>query len=189
MSLDPRTFTPLRHRLLISAARLTPTSRFFPGFKEPPPNYHPAEVPAFVRKRLIDFLENRYPIPPRYLRNLIPPSEVALARRIYRQLRAGGMEQGDTVLEMGLMARNLGYNLPEANVCRILARGCDCVTTASIITSSSAGEPVEDDLFVIRCHEALAAIPQKAEARLRASATSAENRRRLAFDAIRSQMA
>ena len=177
---DPARFYPLRHRILVAVSRIVPSVAWFPGFVEPPPNYHPLELPAFVRKRLIEFLECRYPVPPKYLRNILTTEEAGDARRLYRELRIDGVSAGEAILQLGLVDREKGYNLPNVALARVLRSGCSCIegpgnasglTTVPVVTSvtkessnaptflyitSSAGEPLStpDDLRVIRCTDA-----------------------------------
>lgn len=182
---------PLRHRILVDVLPLIPTSSaLFPGFKTPPAAYLPSEVPAYVRKRLLEFLEAIYPIPPKYLRNIIRTAQdIAAARAIYASMRADGMEPGEVILEMGLMSRPFGYNVPEHASARIIASGCDClegeVTSNEIVIASSAGEPVSGTARIIWCHEALGSLDPRA-ARAAAEATQrADRANRVAFSRLR----
>jgi len=175
------TFHPLRHKLLVRATLGDDAHPLAGGFILPPPkDLPPLAIPAYQRQRLIGFLEARYPVLPRFLDYLLPRIEAADARRLYRQFRREGMEPGDALALLGIIAQKPLHPIPLYAYATILRSGCECASALSgaprsptdlyrsidlesdlwdVLILSSSGEFLEEDLRVIRCYDCIARIP------------------------------
>jgi len=165
---------PLQHHLLVRIVIPMHDSELAPGLAFPPPkDYHPHEIPHYFRQRLIRFLEARHPVLPRFLDPILPQREAVQARAAWRKLRSEGVEPGDALLALGIVAKFPTVIVPGEAYARILRAGCTCDATKEeeILIDSSIGEPLTDSLRIIRCSEVLGGIPaasERAAARIRA---------------------
>ncbi len=144
-----------------------------PGYNPAKPYMHPSEVPAFVRKRVIDFLEGIQPVVPSYLENALPQKELLGARQSYRELREAGMNAGEAVMKLGILDRPLSHLVPDYVVGRIVARGCDCCGKEDLLVGIACGEKVGDRYRAVRCHETSANV-RALTAKERAAAEAAQ---------------
>ena len=174
----------LSHRILVSVVPYAPSDLCWPGFRDPPSeDYGSLEVPTYVRRRLIAFLEARYPVLPRHLDSILPQSEAGSARIAYRKLRSEDYSPDDALRALGLYVTRSVWNSPEALVARILKRGCDCLDPAldAVFIPVACGEPIDSSHRIILCDRVFARV-DRGTAR---DSERAANRERLGCAALR----
>lgn len=182
MSFDPLAVTPLSHRVLVEASPLLPAGEFFSGYTPPETTYFsPLEVPAYVRHRLMAFLKGHYAIPPAFLESVLPKDSIPEARHLYRECLDSGMEEGEALMTLGLLARPKAPTAAPLSVARVIRSACDCVKETHVVISSSAGEVISDSIRLIRCSEAFAATEARTLESVKAEQAACDTRRRAAF--------
>ena len=185
--MQPETVYPLSHRLLVELTPILPPGEFHVGYSTPSSTYyHPLEVPAYVRKRLLAFLHGLAAIPPAFLDGVLPTSEVNRARTLFKQLLAAGQDEGQALMTMGLLTKNRTPSAPPLSVARVIRSACACIKEDYVVVCSSSGEPIRDSIRLIRCGEALAATTARTVADTKAEEAACDARRRAAFARARS---
>lgn len=129
-----------------------------PGYNPQRAYVHPSEIPSFVRKRVLDFLEGKQATVPSYLENVLPQKELAAARQSYQELRAAGMNAGEAVMKLGILDRPLSHLVPDFVVGRVAARGCQCTGEEDVLVGIACGEKIGTRYRAVRCHETTARV-------------------------------
>ena len=165
MSWEPERVRPLRHRLVVRVSPIVPSSALFPGLRPPPRHWMPWEIPQRLIALLVSFLNGRHPIPHRWIEPLLPASEAASARRLWRELLAEGLQPGEALVRIGLLVRPPTMFVPSHQLALILNRGCHCVCThddgqacdvTHVYLATGAGSTLDAYHCVIDCSEAVA---------------------------------
>lgn len=180
--IDPQRIFPHAHRLFVELTPVLPPGEFSIGHYMPTVLfYHPLEVPGYIRKRLLAFLRGKMSVPDACVEPLLPAAYAETARREFHTLLAAGLDEGEALISMGILAKPRPPSAPQLSVARIIRSACDCVKEEYVLVESSAGEPVGERTRLIRCGEALAATEARTAASVKAEEAACEARRRAAF--------